>query len=84
MFRGIDGRDQLGLADKNVTANKVYSNVVILPHHPDRLRRPSPRSGAHDDHARNRHADVSRQLARDQRLTPARHSHFERWRRAHH
>jgi len=48
MFRGVSGRHECGSAD-HATAKDVYREVVIVPHHPDRLRRPSSKPGAHDE-----------------------------------
>ncbi len=48
IFRDTGARNQYGSAG-NATARGVYDDVVIVPHHPDRLRRPSPRAGARDD-----------------------------------
>jgi hypothetical protein len=48
MFRGGSWRIGCVSAD-NVTAKDVYGSVVIVSHHPDRLPRRSPRSGAHDE-----------------------------------
>jgi hypothetical protein len=48
MFRGTSARLECGSAD-HTTVQDVNGDVVIVPHHPDRLRRPLPRTGVHDE-----------------------------------
>ena len=48
MFRGSSERSACGTQD-NARAKDVCGDFVIAPHHPDRLRRPSPRIGARDE-----------------------------------
>jgi hypothetical protein len=48
MFRDISPRLECGSTGR-ATVEDVYGDIVIVPHHPDRLRRPSPGAGAHDE-----------------------------------
>ena len=48
MFRGTSARREWGSTD-HATVKDPYGDVVIVPHHPDRLRRPSSKPGAHDE-----------------------------------
>jgi hypothetical protein len=48
MFRGTSGRPKCASADP-ATVTDVHGDLVIVPHHPDRLRRPSPKTGVHDE-----------------------------------